>query len=188
MVARTAPPPPPASFNQRQMLLQQNPGQPLNRAQVSQIQQTQPPPARPAFRPALPQQTLPPGGQGGVGQRSGQVGAGQGQLPQINPRPQFSQQPAGQQPVGQQPAGGQPGGGQPQGNPPSLARPQVQQQVQQPPVQNTAPPPRPQVQQTTAPPPRPAPQAIPPAPKGGPPASKGGEKRRDEKRDEKRKD
>jgi len=216
MVARTAPPPPPASFNQRQTLLQQNPGQPLNRAQVSQIQQAQPPPARPAFRPALPQQTLPPGGQGGVGaagpggfgQRGGPGGVGQG-----GGQPgAFGRQggtPVGAGQVGAGQPGGAGGGGQPQGNPPNIVKqPQIQ-----PPVQNTAPPSRtierptvqtPPVQQNTAPPPRtierptvqtppvqqntaPPPRTIErQPPQGNPPASKGGEKRRDERRDDKR--
>ncbi|HEV2201362.1 MAG TPA: DUF6600 domain-containing protein [Bryobacteraceae bacterium] len=183
IVARTAPPPPPAAFNQRQTLLQQNPGQPLNRAQVSQIQQTQPPPARQAFRPALPQRPFPQGGQSGLPQRSGQVVApGQGQPPQVNPRPQFGQQTPGQQPVGQQPAGGQPAGGQrgnrevfgggqpaggqPQGNPPPFRRqPQVQQPVPQPPGQNTAPPPARQVQENAPPPRRPQVQENTPPPR-----------------------
>jgi hypothetical protein len=164
MVARTAPPAPPVSFNQRQAALQQNPGQPLNRAQVSQIQQSQPQQgARPAFRPALAQATPPAGG---VGQNGG--------------RPQFGQQQpgAGGQAAGGQAGGGQPGGfqggnrgqfggagtpagttggGQPAGSQsgsvqPGGARPQFQQQSQQQ-VQQNAAPARPAVQPATTPPP-----------------------------------
>ncbi len=175
MVARTAPPPPPVSFNQRQTVLQQNPGQPLNRAQFSQIQQTPPQQgARPAFRPALPQSTPPAGGgPGGIGQSSG--------------RPQFGQQQAAGQPAGAQTGGAQPGGfqggnrgqfggaaggagapaggtggsqpgvgqagvGQAGAGQPGGAKPPFQQQQQQRVQQNTAPV-RPAVQPAATPPP-----------------------------------
>jgi hypothetical protein len=182
VVARMAPPAPPVSFNQRQAILQQNPGQPLNRTQVSQIQQTQPQQgSRPAFRQALPQAQGAlatqgaPGGFGGnrqFGQQSG------------NPQPAGNPQPGGQPPVqtnrgqfgaggagGGQPAGStQPGGSTQQGVRPQGVQPEVQQRQQ--PVQNAAP--RPPVQNE-------APARTPPPARKPPPNKKGTEK-------EKRKD
>jgi hypothetical protein len=73
VVARATPPPPPVPFAQQQAALQQNPGQPLNRTALTQIQRTQPtqpgrpgaPPARPTYRQAQvsqapPNQSAPP--------------------------------------------------------------------------------------------------------------------------------
>ena len=67
VVARATPPPPPVPFSQQQAALQQNPGQPLNRTALTQIQRTQPtqpgqpgaPPARPMYRQAQVSQTAP---------------------------------------------------------------------------------------------------------------------------------
>jgi hypothetical protein len=64
VVARATPPPVPVPFAQQQSALQQNPGQPLNRAALSQIQRTQPTPAgaapaRPMYRQAQVTQASP---------------------------------------------------------------------------------------------------------------------------------
>ncbi len=50
VVAKKTPPPPPVPFAQKQAALAANAGKPLNRNQVQQIRQTQPPPVRPAVR------------------------------------------------------------------------------------------------------------------------------------------
>jgi hypothetical protein len=132
MVARATPPPPPVSFNQQQAALQQNPGQPLSRAQYGQIQQSQPQAqqTRPAFRSALPQQQNAPGGApgGGPGNGGGQPN-GFGQQNRGQSAGQQAGQPAGQpggqprerqgfQPLGSQ-SSGQPGGAPANLNPPN---------------------------------------------------------------------
>jgi hypothetical protein len=173
VVARTAPPPPPVSFNQRQAALQQNPGQPLNRTQVSQIQQTQPP-SRPAFRPALQQSGAAQG-----------TSATQGAPGGFGGNRQFGQQPGSPQPGIQSPAqtnrGQVGGGGQPAGSVQTGGSPQssgafqpggsIQQRQQ--PVQNAAPRPSvqsPPVQNETRP------QGGPPPARKPPPNKKGSEK------------
>lgn len=64
VVARATPPPPPVPFAQQQSALQQNPGQPLNRSALNQMQRTQPiqsgnAPARPMYRQAQVTQAAP---------------------------------------------------------------------------------------------------------------------------------
>ncbi len=74
-VARATPPPPPPSFAQRQTMLQSNPGRPLERGAVAQIQQSQPAPSRPTYRSAMPQQNAPQTQQGGgFGRQNGSFG------------------------------------------------------------------------------------------------------------------
>lgn len=118
MVARTAPPSAPVSFNQRQVLLQQNPGQPLNQTQLGQIQQAQPQQQERRYRSAMPQQqpNVAPAGvpqnnfpqnnfpQNNVPQNGGaQGGFGQGQNNRgFGGR---GQQQGGYQPLGTQPNG-----------------------------------------------------------------------------------
>ncbi len=164
MVARTAPPPPPVAFNQRQAALQQNPGQPLNRTQVSQLQRTQPATSRPAFRSALPQRTASP-----TQQTPGQGG-------QTGNRPQFNSQPGGNPPNGNQPGGVRPAIQQQQPQQPQQQQQQVQQRQPQQVQQNSAPV-RPQVQNESRP--QPATSTPPPAKKGPPPKRNEKEKRKD---------
>jgi hypothetical protein len=67
IVARATPPPPPVPFAQQQAALQQNPGQPLNRTALTQIQRTQltqpgqsgAPQGRPMYRQAQVNQAPP---------------------------------------------------------------------------------------------------------------------------------
>jgi hypothetical protein len=59
VVARAAPPPAPVPFSQQQSTLQANPGQPIARSQLNQMQRFQQPgaPPRPMYRQAMPAQT-----------------------------------------------------------------------------------------------------------------------------------
>jgi hypothetical protein len=57
VVARATPPPPPPSFAQQQQYLRQNPGQPVPRATVAQLQQSAP--GRTAVTPAIKPVTAP---------------------------------------------------------------------------------------------------------------------------------
>jgi hypothetical protein len=50
VIAKRTPPPPPVPFAQKQQALAANAGRPLDTAQVQQIRQSQPPPARPVVR------------------------------------------------------------------------------------------------------------------------------------------
>ncbi|HSP68218.1 MAG TPA: DUF6600 domain-containing protein, partial [Bryobacteraceae bacterium] len=137
VVARATPPPPPVPFAQRQTALQANPGRPLDRAVVTQIQQAQPSRGRPEIRQVNPQRAPGAGGapQQGKGQSFGQQnGRGQQQLPQASPQVQQpQQQPAviPQPPVDRQQDQRQKGRGQQQL---PQAPPQVQQPQQQPAV------------------------------------------------------
>ena len=131
VVARSAPPPPPVSFAQQQSALQQNPGQPLNRAALSQIQSTQPAPQgvvqqRPLYRPAQPNQQgqFNSGGFGGPGP-GGQGQRGQnpaGQAPVIV-QPPPGQTPPGQNGAGQSASDQNPAGQNPAGRNPAVFQP-----------------------------------------------------------------
>ncbi len=63
VVARATPPPAPVPFAQQQAALQQNPGQPLNRTALTQMQRSQPVPggglARPTYRQVQMRQAAP---------------------------------------------------------------------------------------------------------------------------------
>ena len=83
VIARTAPPPPPVPFAARQEALRQNPGRPLDEAQLNSIRASQPP------RP-LPVRT--------VGQPAG-FGRAAGAPPVRNDRPPSATQPRPTQPA-----------------------------------------------------------------------------------------
>jgi len=149
IVARATPPPPPVPFAQRQTALQANPGRPLDRTAVTQIQQSQPSRGRPEIRQVNPQRGAAQQGKGnsfgqqnggqqdagqnrdqqkGRGQQGGGLFQGQPGQPQAQPPPQ---QPAviPQPPVVQQQEDRQRGRGQ-QGGRPQQAQPPVQQPQQ----------------------------------------------------------
>jgi hypothetical protein len=127
IVARENPPPPPVSFAQRLPALQADPGRPLDRATNNQMQRTQPPSSRPAYRRASPPYPSLP---------SPAPATRGGQPPVVSrpaPQPDTGRQQGGSQQRGQQ-GGGQPGTdrdrrgapppGQPQISPRQETRPQ----------------------------------------------------------------
>jgi len=115
IVARATPPPPPVPFTQRQNALQANPGRPLDRTAVTQIQQNQPSRGRPEIRQVNPQREDRRGKGNSFGQQNGQSNG---------------------QSNDQQKGRGQQGGGFFQGQPqtPQIQQPQQPAVIPQPPI------------------------------------------------------
>jgi hypothetical protein len=162
VVARQAPPPPQPAFAQQQQLLRQNPGQPVPRSSLAEIQQRSTPAQGGSVRPAIRQ----------VGPPTAAPVQGRTNLPpqpapaQTTPQPEFrrsvqqtpAQQPAAQQPEfrrtppQQQPQTQQPAAQQPEfRRTPPQQQPQTQQPAaQQPEFRRTQPQQQPQTQQPAA--------------------------------------
>ncbi len=194
VVGRNAPPPAPVPFSQQQPALRANPGRPVDAGTLGQIQQSQPPPQRPAFRRAMPPDSAP------NINRPAPPPPQQGQPPQferrtITPPQQQPQQPPPQQPQFERrtitpPQQQQPPQQQPQferrtAPPPAAQPPQQPPPPNRPQVERREPPPQPdrpaQVERREPPPDRPAQVER----RGGRPAE-GKQERREERRDGKR--
>jgi len=167
VVARQTPPPPPPAFSQQQQVLRQNPGQPIPRSSMAQIQQSAPQVSSP--RPAIRQVGRPPAAPAQAGRS---FAPNQAPPAQAAPPAEFRRQPSPQAAPEQTPARQQP----------EFRRPPVQ------PQQQPQPAPRQQPELRREPPAQAVPQSNsqPEVRRGGPTPS-GGQSREAPHRDEKQK-
>jgi hypothetical protein len=179
VVARATPPPAPVPFAQQQSALQANPGQPLPRTQVNQMQRLQPSATQP--RPMYRQAQSTPAGSPATGQTNPTPLAAPRNNPPVSPQPNIRQERAFTPNPTSAPT--------PASAPPPAPKPELTRPVTpvNPPVRANETRPNP-VSTNENPVPRPQGEARPAAPPPHPPEKRKPQPKPENKREEKKKD